>query len=635
LTGRTSNEQLSLIVQSMTQALAHRGADGMGVWVDQESGVALGHRRLSVIDLSPTGDQPMRSSRRGHVLVCNGEIYNYRDLKRELGSLGSSFFGEADSEVLLEACGEWGVPKTLDRLMGMYAFALWDPGAGTLHLARDHIGMKPLYWGRFGHWILFGSELKALRRHPAFVASINRDAVAGLMAFNYIPSPLSIYDGVCTLKPGHFVAIDLDGNVEEREFWSLEAAVLSGARQPECDPVSAADELERRLRASVARHMVADVPVASLLSGGVDSSLVTALMQQVAGTPVRSYAVRFADPEYDEADHARAVASHLGTDHTEIEVDEKVALQTIGRLPDIYDEPFADMSQIPTAIVCAEVAHHGKVVLTGDGGDEMFAGYPRYRLTWNHMRHLSKFPAGLRRAVAAFLKSTSKSPVGRLSRFLPPVAGHRLTPDRLMKAARLLQQDDFLQAYRRMLVQWEPGDRIVRGAEEPLGMLHSDWDGVRTGNALVDMRWIDTATYLPDDILVKVDRAGMAAGLEARMPLLDKDVMDFAWRQSTDLCYREGTDKWLLRQVLHRYVPKNLVDRPKMGFGVPMHTWLRGPLRGWAEDLLDPRRMEAEGYLNAGPIQKKWRQHLSGEVNWHYALWPVLMFQLWLRHDHA
>ncbi len=512
LSGGASAGQLREMVSSMAGALAHRGPDDFGTWVDESGGIALGHRRLSIIDLSEAGHQPMISPHGGQALVYNGEIYNYQGLKRELESHGTVFRGHADSEVLLEACARWGVRRTLDRLSGMFAFAHWDPRSRRLTLARDHAGMKPLYWGRFGHWLLFGSELKALRRHPAFVAEIDPDALAGFMAFNYVPGTLSIYRNVRKVGMGHFVEIDPTGEPREEAFWRLEDLIDKGARGAVQDPVAAVDELDRQLQGAVARHMVSDVPVASLLSGGIDSSLVTALMQRTSPKPVQSFCVRFDDPEFNEADHARAVAEHLGTRHTEITVDDGMAEQVIGRLPELYDEPFADLSQIPT-----------------------------------------------------------------------------------------------------------------------MGPLHRDWNGRRNGHPLIDMRWIDSETYLPDDILVKVDRASMAAGLEARIPLLDREIIDYAWRLAPELCFRNGTGKWPLRQVLYRYVPREMVDRPKMGFGVPMHTWLRGSLRDWAEDLLEPKCMAAEGLLNPDPIRERWKQHLSGDLNWQYSLWPVLVFQQWLR----
>ena len=631
LSGGASAGQLREMVSSMAGALAHRGPDDFGTWVDESGGIALGHRRLSIIDLSEAGHQPMISPHGGQALVYNGEIYNYQGLKRELESHGTVFRGHADSEVLLEACARWGVRRTLDRLSGMFAFAHWDPRSRRLTLARDHAGMKPLYWGRFGHWLLFGSELKALRRHPAFVAEIDPDALAGFMAFNYVPGTLSIYRNVRKVGMGHFVEIDPAGEPREEAFWRLEDLIDKGARGAVQDPVAAVDELDRQLQGAVARHMVSDVPVASLLSGGIDSSLVTALMQRTSPKPVQSFCVRFDDPEFNEADHARAVAEHLGTRHTEITVDDGMAEQVIGRLPELYDEPFADLSQIPTTIVSALVARQAKVVLTGDGGDELFAGYPRYRITCEYLRGASRIPSFLRSPMASLMQRAAAGPFGSLTRFVPLIAGQRLTPERLVKAAALLREDQFLEVYRRTLVHWDPVEAVVPSGNEPMGPLHRDWNGRRNGHPLIDMRWIDSETYLPDDILVKVDRASMAAGLEARIPLLDREIIDYAWRLAPELCFRNGTGKWPLRQVLYRYVPREMVDRPKMGFGVPMHTWLRGFLRDWAEDLLEPERMAAEGLLNPDPIRERWKQHLSGDLNWQYSLWPVLVFQQWLR----
>ncbi|WNK01361.1 asparagine synthase (glutamine-hydrolyzing) [Thalassospiraceae bacterium LMO-JJ14] len=631
LSQSTSAEDLRRIVASMTETLAHRGPDDTGIWIDAAAGLALGHRRLSIIDLSSAGHQPMVSPEGGHALVCNAEIYNYRDLRRDLENQGATFRGHSDTEVLLQACARWGVKKALEKASGMFAFAFWDRRTRILSLARDHAGMKPLYWGRFGDWLIFASELKALHRHPAFTAEIDRDALAGLIAYNYVPGTHSIYSNVHKMRQGHIVEISCHGNVHEEAFWRQEEIVTEGQRHPKMDAVSSMDELDNVLQEAVARHMVSDVPVASLLSGGIDSSLITALMQRISGTPVQSFAVRFLDPEFNEADHARAIASHIGTRHTELTVGADDALQVIDRLPEIYDEPFADLSQIPTTIISTLVAQHAKVVLTGDGGDELFGGYPRYRITLEHQRTISQLPTFMRNAIAWMVQKGAHSSLRSLTRFCPPIAGQKLTPERLLKAAALLKEDRFIEAYRRTLVHWDPVEAVVPGGREPLGPLHRDWSGRRLGQPLADMRSIDSATYLPDDILVKVDRASMAAGLEARIPFLDPDVIKFAWQLSPELCFRKGNLKWILQQVLHRHVPQQLTDRPKMGFGVPMHTWLRGPLRDWAEDLLDPRRMKEDGFLNPAPIRKRWEQHLAGDQNWQYSLWPVLIFQQWLR----
>lgn len=632
LADRPSGDALRSMAEAMTTAVAHRGPDHGATWSDSAAGIGLGHRRLAIIDLSPAGHQPMVSRSGRTVITYNGEIYNFRELRQRLTDAGHSVPGQSDTSVLLEACELWGVEAAARAASGMFAFAHWDTYRRRLTLVRDRMGIKPLYWGRCGSWLLFGSELKALRSHSAWTGKIDRDGLAALVAYNYVPAPLSIHEGVGKVRPGHMVVIGEDGAIRESPYWKLEDAVAAGAANSlkESDSSSIA-RLESLVRAAVRRHMVADVPVAALLSGGVDSSLVTAIMQQESDSPVRTYAVRFPDPDYDEADHAAAVAGAIGSDHTEITVDDGAARDVIPRLPTLYDEPFADLSQIPTTLIANEVARHVKVVLTGDGGDEMFGGYPRYFLTLDQMTVVNRLPGPMRRLAAATARALSAPRWDAVLRRLPRVGPYQWTSSRMAKGADVLAETSFIDAYRRTTVHWPEPDDLVHGGTEPVGPLHRNGTVSRLSDPMRTMRWIDSATYLPDDILVKVDRATMSVGLEGRIPLLDSALVEFAWSLPASSCYRNGVGKWLLRQVLYRHVPRHLVDRPKMGFGVPMHNWLRGPLRDWAEDLLDARAMEAEGFLNPTPIQERWRQHLGGEVDWKYSLWPILMFQQWYR----
>lgn len=620
---------------AMTANLHHRGPDDSGLWSDGDAGVALGHARLSIVDLSPAGHQPMVSDDGRWVIVYNGEVYNAEELRDKLAPNGISFRGHSDTEAILEAVAAWGVEATAKQLIGMFAFAVWDRLERTLYLVRDRLGIKPLYWGQFGELLLFGSELKALRAHPGWRPEVDRDALAGFMRHGYVPAPLSIYERVGKLKPGHILSIRQGGAPRIRAYWDLRPIAATGvACTAESGDMEAEDELDSLLRDAVGRRMVADVPLGALLSGGVDSSLVVALMQAQSERPVKTYSIGFREQAYDEACYAKQVAKHLGTDHTELYVEPGHALDVLPQLTTWYDEPFADASQIPTYLVSELTRRHVTVALSGDGGDELFAGYNRYFWARELWDKAGRLPLSLRHVAAGAIEFVPPAVWDHVAAVLPRRRRPSHPGDKFHKLAAVLKERSPDAMYRWLISLWQQPDDLVIGGREPLT---PNWDDGLT-NDLPDftdrMQYLDTVTYLPDDILTKVDRVSMAVGLEARVPLLDHRVVEFAWNQPRHRKIRDGRGKWLLRQVLYRYVPRELIERPKMGFGVPIDSWLRGPLRDWAEDLLDERVMRQQGYLNPEPVRTRWKEHLSGRRNWQYALWNVLVFQQWLRDRH-
>ena len=622
----------------MTDQLARRGPDGAGVWVDAVAGVALGHRRLAIIDLSDAGHQPMLSADGQQVLAFNGEIYNHEALRAELRLQGHSvaWRGHSDTETLLAGFETWGIEATLVRCQGMFAFAVWNKSSRTLTLGRDRMGEKPLYYGWQGNTFLFGSELKALKVHPAFNASINRDAVISLMRHNAIPAPHSIYQGVFKLLPGTVLTVsDANRNSEPVAYWNASAVVANGIAHPfNGSPQDAANQLEVLLRSAIGQQMVSDVPLGAFLSGGVDSSAVVALMQAQSSLPVRTFTIGFHEQGYDEADHARAVARHLGTDHTELYVSAQQAMDVIPKLPTMYCEPFSDSSQIPTFLVSKLARKQVTVSLSGDGGDELFGGYSRYQLGDQLWRRLSYLPPALRSWVSQYLLSVPVSRwnavLKRVSPLLPSGLRSGSPGDRLHKGASVMALRSSSELYAALVSHWDPAEQLVIDASEPPTVLTDTSRQPQTDNAIHQMMAIDLVSYLPDDILTKVDRAAMFVSLETRVPLLDHRIVEFAWSLPLSYKIRNGIGKWPLREVLHKYVPRGLIDRPKMGFGVPIDSWLRGPLRPWAEELLDEARLKREGFFNPVPIRRKWAEHLSGQRNWQYHLWDVLMFQAWL-----
>jgi asparagine synthase (glutamine-hydrolysing) len=623
------HDALAASVGAMNAALAHRGPDDDGLWVDAEAGIALGHRRLSIVDLSPAGHQPMISADGRFIITFNGEIYNFQEMRPELEARGIKFRGRSDTEVMLEAFAAYGVEATVKRLIGMFTIGVWDRRERTLTLVRDRLGIKPLYWAKFGDLFLFGSELKALRAHPGWSPRIDRSAVAAFMRHNYIPAPHTIYEGVRKLEPGMILTLPCGGEPRIERFWDARAVARAGLADPlHADDTELTDRLEALLHDAVSRRMVADVPVGAFLSGGIDSSTVAALMKAANAGPVRTYTIGFELPGFDETRHSAAVARHLGTDHTELTVTAKQALDVIPQLPNMYDEPFADSSQIPTYLVSAMTRQHVTVALSGDGGDELFAGYNRYQLASRMWGGLSLLPRQLRQGIAASIVSVSPDRWSRLLSFLPASVRPSQVGDKLHKLATVLGLPDGNAIYRRLVTHWEPGE-VMPGAEEYKGIL---WDrdlAKQIPGFVEQMQLMDLVTYLPDDILTKVDRASMAVALEARVPLLDHRVVEFAWQLPRAAKIRGGTSKWLLRQVLDRYVPKRLIDRPKMGFGIPLGEWLRGPLRDWAETYLEERRLREANLLDAKRVRHYWKEHLDGRRNWQYLIWDVLMLETW------
>lgn len=623
------------IAGSMVELLVHRGPDDAGAWADERGDVCLAHRRLAIVDLSPAGHQPMASASGRYIIVFNGEIYNHDELRVQLASCGVaiSWGGHSDTEILLAAIEAWGLESALRRSTGMFAIALWDRNERRLSLARDRLGEKPLYFGWQGDAFLFGSELKALAAHPAWRAEIDRNALARYMRVGYVPTPLTIWREVRKLLPGSILTISQDispGTLPEPVcFWRARDVASAGEAIDDLDDRRAIESLDAILRRSVGLQMVADVPLGAFLSGGVDSSTVVALMQAQASRPVRTFTIGFSSSDYDEVLYARAIAAHLGTDHTELILSPTDALDVIPRLSEMYDEPFGDSSQIPTHLVAALARQHVTVSLSGDGGDELFGGYNRYLwgpLMWQRIGHLPRF---LRLVAGRMMVALSPMQWDGLGAGLPRAMRLPAFGDKLHKLAGVVDASDTDDLYRRFISQQQETDSIVLGADDVQTWAETEANAFAGGSLAERMMFNDLVGYLTDDILAKVDRAAMAASLETRVPLLDHQVVEFAWSLPLAMKIRNGQGKWLLRQVLYRYVPKEMIERPKQGFAIPLDSWLRGPLRDWAEDLLDETRLRREGFLRPEIVRQKWREHLSGRRNWQYWLWNVLVFQAW------
>jgi asparagine synthase (glutamine-hydrolysing) len=619
------------ILDSMTDSIAHRGPDSRGVWHDVQRGIGLGHRRLAIRDLSPTGYQPMTSSCGRYTIIYNGEVYSHLEIAQDLAATGRPLRGTSDTVIMLEAFAEWGVEAVLPRLIGMFAFALYDRETGDLVLARDRLGIKPVYWSCENDLFLFGSELKALRAVPGWQPRLDRNALAAFMRHNYIPAPHTIYQGVQKIEPGVMLRIGTDGVPKLTRYWDLRSIVeRSLPRLSTASDEEAVAELDALLSDAVLRRMVADVPLGALLSGGVDSSLVTALMAEQSNRRINSYSIGFEEKQFNEAPYAAEVARHIGTDHTELYVEPGHALGLVEKLPYWYDEPFADSSQIPTLMVCELTRRNVTVVLSGDGGDELFAGYNRYTHGLDVWNKANFAPLGVRKALSHALLSQPAARLDCMGRFLPKKYRYNQLGNKLHKFARAILINDPDAMYLSNLSHFHQPDELVIGGREPKGILWDESVKRTAPNFLDRMQFLDTLTYLPDDILTKVDRASMSVGLEARVPLLDHRVVEMAWTLPRHMKLRNGESKWALRQVLYKRVPRNLIDRPKMGFGVPFAEWIRGPLRDWAENLLSEKRLEKQGLFTPGPIRERWSAHLAGTADWGYSLWTALMFQAWI-----
>ena len=618
----------------MTDTIAHRGPDADGVWVDPDHSLALGHRRLSIIDLTDAGAQPMMSASGRYVLSFNGEIYNFMRLRKQLEAGAYPYKGHSDTEVILAAAEQLGVREAIARLEGMFAVALWDRKTGLLTLARDRVGKKPLYYGWCGDTFLFGSELKALRQHPDFDATLDRDALGQYLQYGWVSQPNSIYQRISKLPPGSLIEVPADGSARSQQanvFWSAREVLEKGQEQRfQGSYNDALDGLDSILKDTVADRMVADVDVGALLSGGIDSSMVVALMQRAADRPVKTFSIGFWEEKYNEAGYADSVAKYLGTEHHELYITPDQALDVVDSLPFIYDEPFADSSQIPTYLVCKLAHEQVKVVLTGDGGDEQFAGYRRYKNCLKHWRDVSRVPAGTRDLLAgvtrfmgerawAYATDDSEKTVPRWTRKIGKIS------QRSCNWQARYPQEILANKFNKCI----PVDRFVAGASNPQTQLVDPAYWAETDDPLLAMLHYDYIGYLPDDILVKVDRASMAVGLESRSPLLDHRVLEFAWSLPRDYLFDGRNGKLVLRDLLTRYVPRELIDRPKRGFSVPVKEWLVGPLRDWVEALISEQTLREQGVFDVNAVRQAWQQHLKGWANHSELMWAILMFQTW------
>jgi asparagine synthase (glutamine-hydrolysing) len=636
LPGRLSETEAETTARIMADAIARRGPDSAGTWADPEAGIAFGHRRLAIIDLSPAGHQPMASASGRYVICYNGEIYNHLDLRAELEAAGHApvWRGHSDTETLVASFDAWGVEATITRAVGMFAIAVWDREMRGLSLLRDRLGEKPLYFGWQGngeaHSFVFGSELSTIRAHPAFENRIDRRAIVQLMRMGHVGERLAIHEGLSRVQPGEIVEVS-HANPEpvRRHYWSG-AGIAAATPRREITPQDAVAEFETLLLDAVDRQMMSDVPLGAFLSGGIDSSTIVGLMAHLSDRPVHTFSIGFHEKRYNEAEFAAAIARHLKTDHTELYVGDRELREIVPQLPSFWDEPFADPSQIPTHLVSRLAREHVTVALSGDGGDELFCGYTRYPQSAAAWARFSRLPLGLRRTGAAAFQAIPDGPLTRLLEPLRPTpAGKEPAGQRLHRLADYAAAEDLEALHRLRLSIWRHPEAPVHGGVEAASLLAEDLPERGTLGDIERMMQLDMLTYLPDDILTKVDRASMAVSLETRAPLLDHRVAEFAWSLPLDLKYRDGQTKWILRQVLYRHVPRELIERPKQGFEVPIGIWLRGPLKDWAAALLDRGRLAREGFFDPVAVDRVWREHLSERWNHGLALWNVLMFQAW------
>lgn len=628
-----SHSEMIHELNCMSETLSHRGPDSHGSWFDWTQGIALAHRRLSIQDLSPLGHQPMHSSSNRYTIVFNGEIYNFIELRTILVNEGHEFHGNSDTEVMLASIERWGICRSLEKFVGMFAFALWDSHEQVLTLARDRLGEKPLYFGWQKNTFLFGSELKALRRHHNWKNDIDRDAITLLLRHNYIPSPHSIFKGISKLAPATFLTLHTKTqNISINNYWSLKDVVSYGINNPLQErPEEIVSTLEQKLLASIKGQMIADVPIGAFLSGGIDSSTIVSLMQSLSTSPVKTFTIGFKESEFNEANYAKAISERLGTDHTELYVTPEQTLDVIPHIAQIYDEPFADSSQIPTYLISKLARQRVTVSLSGDGGDELFCGYTRYYTMQKRWQEMQRYPKLLRLFMANLMKSI---PISLLDKSLGFALkyftdrNHYQAGERIYARAGGMLQPSLQLAYQHYISYWK-GNEIVLNAIEPSYAFNNKELNLCEGTVLQQLQYLDALCYLPDDILTKIDRAAMANSLETRIPLLDHNLFEYVAQISPEINTLHVNGKWPLRQILYKYVPKELVERPKMGFAVPINSWLRGPLRDWAEALLDKGNLEREGFFNTDMIRKKWHAHLNKEGDFSFQLWGVLMFQSW------
>jgi len=640
LGGEFKNEKISTdILKVMSDQILMRGPDSSGHWIDFYKKIALGHRRLAVVELSQAGHQPMSSYSERYVMTYNGEIYNNTEIRRELSKTGIKikWQGLSDTETILAGFDVWGIKDTISRITGMFAIAVWDKELEHLFLVRDRIGEKPLYYGWQGSGsnkvFLFGSELKALKQHPEFKNEIDRNSLSLYMRYNYVPAPSSIYKNIMKVEPGTIVTVTLQKESHKIEkYWSALDVIKNGINSPFTESTkNITDNLEINLKKTISRQMMADVPLGAFLSGGIDSSLVVSLMQAQSSQPIKTFTIGFNEAGYNEAEFAKSVATHLGTDHTELYVSSQDALDVIPKLPKLYCEPFADSSQIPTYLVSSLARHHVTVSLSGDGGDEIFCGYNRYLFTDKLWKGLKIIPISLRGIIGKGIKNIPESKwnktFGLVNKFTPNRYNVVSWGDKLKKGAGVVSSRDLTDLYQRLVSSWQnPAVVVIEGKQDDK-IIHEELNNL---NDIQKMMAIDSISYLPDDILVKVDRAAMGVSLETRVPFLDHNIFEFASKIPLSMKLKKGVGKLVLRDILYRYVPKELIERPKMGFGVPVAEWLRGPLRGWGEELLNESKLESQGFFYPKVIRKMWSEHLSGVHNWQSQLWAVLMFQAWL-----
>jgi asparagine synthase (glutamine-hydrolysing) len=638
--GGADESLLASYAGRMADKLRHRGPDAGNIWTNAPAGIAFGHRRLSILDLSDAGAQPMRSDCGRFTVTFNGEIYNHLEIRSELEAVGAgpNWRGHSDTETLLYAVRNWGVTGALQRFIGMFAFALWDERDRTLTLCRDRFGEKPLFYGWCGQDLVFASELKALAAHPGWSPSLDRAALTAFMRYSYIPAPSSIWREVKKLPPASAVTFAADASTgfmpEPAAYWSLRRHVVSAQGKRISNEAEALEELEGLLSVAIKRQCLSDVPLGAFLSGGIDSSTIVALMQAQSTLPVRSFTIGFSESAFDEAAEARKVAEHLGTSHTELYVDPGTAMDVIPGLPRMYDEPFADSSQIPTHLVATLARRHVTVALSGDAGDELFGGYNRHVWGGQLNARFGRMATPLRRVLGSILGAVAPEPAGSLARLAQPLLPSRMhvrrAGDQLAKLARIIGSTSFDQMYQLLCsIDNDPARTVLQGEETAF------WSTEEIGRVSVPldpldrMTLADSLSYLTDDILQKVDRAAMAVGLETRVPFLDKDIVEFAARVPPEMKVRAGRGKWLVRQLLYKRVPRALIDRPKAGFSIPLDDWLRGPLKSWTSDLLSPELLRRKGLFNASRVEEKLVEHMSGRRNHGYWLWNILMAQAW------